>query len=91
MNTGDGGAQPFFWLPPKIILPLDEGLPLEAETGLRGERQQAILSIVYAGKYPQIRDLALKIDPKAFIVAAEVKNVNGLGYTLTRSGEAIEA
>jgi len=64
---------------------------LEAETGLRGERQQAILSIVYAGKYPQIRDLALKIDPKAFIVAAEVKNVNGLGYTLTRSGEAIEA
>jgi hypothetical protein len=34
MNTGDGGAQPFFWSPPKIVLPLDDGLPLEAETGL---------------------------------------------------------
>ena len=46
---------------------------LEIETGLCGVKQKAILSIVYAGKYPEIRDLALKIDPKAFIVAADVK------------------
>lgn len=63
---------------------------LEIETGLCGVKQKAILSIVYAGKYPQIRDLALKIDPKAFIVAADVKKVNGRGYTLTRKGEAVQ-
>lgn len=64
---------------------------LEIETGLRGEKQQAILSIVYAAKYPAIRDIALRIDPKAFIVAADVKKVNGLGYTLKRNGEALPA
>ena len=63
---------------------------LEIETGLCGVKQKAILSIVYAGKYPEIRDLALKIDPKAFIVAADVKKVNGRGYTLTRKGEAVQ-
>lgn len=64
---------------------------LEIETGLRGEKQQAILSIVYAQKYPEIREIALKIDPKAFIVAADVKKVNGRGYTLERNGESIAA
>lgn len=64
---------------------------LEIETGLRGEKQQAILSIVYAGKYPEIRDLALKIDPQAFIVAADVRKVNGVGYTLSRNAKTAGA
>ena len=57
---------------------------LDIETGMTGEKRQAILSVVYAKKYPEIRDAALKIDPGAFIIASDVKNVNGQGYTLER-------
>ncbi len=57
---------------------------LDIETGLTQETQKAVFSVVYAKKYPEIRDAALKIDPKAFIVTTEVKNVNGRGYTLAR-------
>ena len=57
---------------------------IDMETGLTGVKQQAILSVVYAKKYPEIRDAALKIDKSAFIIASDVKNVNGQGYTLER-------
>ena len=57
---------------------------IDMETGLTGEKRQAILSVVYAKKYPEIRDAALKIDKTAFIIASDVKNVNGQGYTLER-------
>ena len=57
---------------------------LDIETGMTQETQKAVFSVVYAKKYPEIRDAALKIDPKAFIVTSEVKNVNGIGYTLAR-------
>jgi len=57
---------------------------LDIQTGMTGEQRQAILSVVYAKKYPQIRDAALKIDQNAFIIASDVKNVNGQGYTLER-------
>ena len=57
---------------------------MDIETGMTGEKQQAILSVVYAKKYPEIRDAALKIDKTAFIIASDVKNVNGQGYTLER-------
>ena len=57
---------------------------LDIETGYEGNRQKAIMSIVYARKYPMIRDAVLKIDPHAFVIAAEVANVNGQGYTIER-------
>ena len=57
---------------------------IDIETGMTGEKRQAILSVVYAKKYPEIRDAALKIDKNAFIIASDVKNVNGQGYTLER-------
>ena len=57
---------------------------LDIQTGMTGEKRQAILSVVYAKKYPEIRDAALKIDKNAFIIASDVKNVNGQGYTLER-------
>lgn len=60
---------------------------LEVEGGYEGKRQQAILSVVYASKYPVIRDLALKLDKNAFIVASDVTNVNGKGYTVDRHAE----
>ena len=40
------------------------GLNLNAENGYTGEQQQAVYSVVYAKKYPAVRDAALKLDPK---------------------------
>ena len=57
---------------------------IDIQTGMTGEKRQAILSVVYAKKYPEIRDAALKLDKNAFIIASDVKNVNGQGYTLER-------
>lgn len=57
---------------------------LDIETGMTQEPQKAVFSVVYSKKYPQVRDAALQIDPKAFIVTSEVSNVNGRGYTLAR-------
>jgi uncharacterized membrane-anchored protein YitT (DUF2179 family) len=57
---------------------------LNVETGYDGLDQKAVLSVVYARKYPEIRETALSIDPKAFIVTSDVTNVNGKGYTLHR-------
>ena len=69
----------------QILKNVDCGVTmLEVEGGYEGKKQQAILSVVYASKYPVIRDVALKLDKNAFIVASDVTNVNGKGYTLDR-------
>lgn len=69
----------------EILNTLDTGATmLNIETGYTAEDQKAVFCITYAKKYPEVRDMALKIDPKAFIVTSEVKNVNGKGYTLAR-------
>lgn len=57
---------------------------MDIETGYEGKTQQAILTVVYNSKYTTIRDMALAIDPHAFIVTSEVTNVNGKGYTIDR-------
>ena len=58
---------------------------LDIETGYEGTTQKAILSVVFANKYPEIREAALALDSHAFIVASEVTNVNGKGYTIART------
>lgn len=69
----------------KILEDIDCGVTmLEAEGGYEGTKEQAILTVAYSNKYPLIRDTALKIDRKAFIIASDVTNVNGVGYTLSR-------
>lgn len=69
----------------EILDNMDCGVTLlDIETGYEGREQKAIMSVVYARKYPLIRDAALKIDPQAFIVAGDVNNVNGQGYTIER-------
>lgn len=72
----------------EILKNIDCGVTmLEVEGGYDGVRQQAILSVVYSNKYTVIRDAALKHDKKAFIVASDVTNVNGKGYTLARTSD----
>ena len=68
-----------------ILEQLDSGVTmLDIETGYEAQAQKALFIVVYAKKYPAIREAALLIDPKAFIVISEVKNVHGKGYTLAR-------
>lgn len=70
----------------EILRNVDCGVTmLDSEGGYEGKRGQAILSVVYASKYPIIRDAALKLDKNAFIVASDVTNVNGQGYTIERN------
>ena len=58
---------------------------LDIETGYEGKPQKAILSVIYSNKYPEIRDAALSIDHRAFIITSDVTNVNGVGYTIDRA------
>lgn len=68
-----------------ILETLDSGVTmLDIETGYEENEQKAVFCITYAKKYPAVRDAVLQIDPKAFIVTSDVKNVNGVGYTLSR-------
>lgn len=68
-----------------ILETLDSGVTmLDIETGYEENQQKAVFCITYAKKYPAVRDAVLQIDPKAFIVTSDVKNVNGVGYTLSR-------
>ena len=70
----------------KILKEINCGATMiEIEGGYEGKKQQAILSVVYANKYPEIRDAALACDAHAFIVASDVQGVNGKGYTLERT------
>ena len=72
----------------RVLKSMDNGVTLlEIETGYRGEKQKAVFSIAHSKKYPEIKAAALEVDPKAFIVAAEVMDVSGRGYTLARTGE----
>lgn len=69
----------------EILQTLDSGATmLNIETGYTAESQKAVFCVTYTKKYPAVRDAALRVDPKAFIVTTEVKNVNGRGYTLAR-------
>jgi uncharacterized membrane-anchored protein YitT (DUF2179 family) len=70
----------------KILHDINCGVTMiEVEGGYEGEKKQAILSVVYANKYPLIRDAALACDAHAFIVASDVQGVNGRGYTIERN------
>lgn len=72
----------------EIIDIQDSGVTmLDVETGYEGNNQKAVLCIMYAKRHPAIRDAILKIDPHAFIITSEVKNVHGKGYTLARHPE----
>ena len=74
----------------EILTTLDSGVTLlDIETGYSGEAQKALFTVVYAKKYPAIKEAALRIDSHAFIIASDVIGVNGRGYTLGRSESAL--
>ena len=74
----------------RILGQLDTGATmLSVETGYTGENQKAVFCVTYAKRYPLVRDAVLEVDPKAFIVTSDVKNVNGRGYTFARNSDSL--
>lgn len=72
----------------EILETQDSGVTmLDIHTGYADEPQKAVLCVLYAKRYPAVREAVLKMDPHAFIITSEVKNVNGKGYTLARNPE----
>ena len=72
----------------QLLSAMDTGATmLNIETGYTGQAQKAVFCVTYAKHYPRVRDAVLQVDPKAFIVTTDVKNVNGRGYTLSRHSE----
>lgn len=63
-------------------------IPIEGAWG--GAGGKAVLSVIYAKKYPEIKKLALDADPGAFIITSSVTGVSGQGYTLERFHDAPE-
>lgn len=75
----------------EVLGAMDTGATmLNIETGYTSQAQKAVFCVTYAKKYPAVRDAALRVDPKAFIVTTDVKNVNGRGYTLERLQEIVK-
>ncbi len=63
----------------------DSGVTLlHGEGGWQGEQTCAVLSVMYAKKYPRARAAVLRVDPEAFIITSNVTGVAGKGYTLDR-------
>lgn len=70
----------------ELLGALDTGATmLSIETGYTAENQKAVFCVTYAKRYPAVREAVLRVDPGAFIVTTDVKNVNGRGYTLSRN------
>ena len=70
----------------ELLGALDTGATmLSIETGYTAEKQKAVFCVTYAKRYPAVREAVLRVDPGAFIVTTDVKNVNGRGYALSRN------
>lgn len=78
----------------ELLYTLDCGATLlNVETGLAGEQQFAVLSVISSRKLNEVKALIQKIDSKAFIVISSVTEVRGRGFTLERQsrlGEGLE-
>ncbi|MEG0275581.1 MAG: YitT family protein [Coprobacillus sp.] len=66
-----------------IFKEIDRGCTfVNVTTGYFQHHQQAVLSVVNNREYAKINDLVMDIDPAAFIIASEIHNVKGRGFTL---------
>lgn len=57
---------------------------LEINTGYNLEKQKAVMCVLNGRKLTELHKKILDIDPKAFIVTAEVNNVKGRGFSLPK-------
>lgn len=57
---------------------------LDVSTGFGLEKQQAVMCVLSRRKLSELHNTVLEIDPKAFIITAEVNNVKGRGFSLPK-------
>ncbi|UKI50244.1 MAG: YitT family protein [Clostridium sp.] len=65
-----------------ILNQMDRGLTyLHSKTGYLKEETDYILTVVEIRELPRIKKLIYEIDPEAFVVISNVKEVKGHGFT----------
>lgn len=65
---------------------IDRGSTLiHATTGMKKNEQPVVMTVVSNRQLNTLNDLVLSIDPEAFVIASEVNEVKGRGFTLKKS------
>lgn len=65
----------------KILVDLDRGVTALKGTGMyTGHDKQVLLCVLQRGQLPVLKELVRKIDPKAFIILADIREVLGEGF-----------
>lgn len=68
-----------------IIQRLDRGSTLiQAETGFRHAQNPVVLTVISNRELPKLNELALAIDPNAFMIINRVNEVKGRGFTMDK-------
>ena len=62
---------------------------LHATTGLEKSDQKVVMTVISNRQLAQLNELILQIDPQAFVVASEVNEVKGRGFTLSKLSKNI--
>ena len=62
---------------------------LHATTGLEKADQKVVMTVVSNRQLAHLNELILQIDPQAFVVASEVNEVKGRGFTLSKLSKNI--
>lgn len=64
---------------------IDRGSTLiHAMTGLKKTEQPVVMTVISNRQLSVLNDLILQIDPQAFVVASEINEVKGRGFTLSK-------
>lgn len=53
-------------------------------TGLKKTEQPVVMTVISNRQLSVLNDLILQIDPQAFVVASEINEVKGRGFTLSK-------
>ena len=68
-----------------VISPEYERITLiHATSGLEKQEQKVVLSVISNRQLNDLNELILQIDPQAFVIANEVNEVKGRGFTLSK-------
>lgn len=60
---------------------------LEGTGGYSQERKPVLLCAVSSRQYPKLAEHIMNIDPKAFMIVSDVKEIRGLGFSYPYEGE----
>lgn len=62
---------------------------LHSTTGYLGEEREVVLCITSLQSMNRIKNMALEIDPTAFVVISNIREVRGRGFSMSRNKEAL--